>query len=243
MAFLLRLYRITALILWSIIAALLSIPSHLQGGWKGIKRVSYITRLWNKGIARIINLRVMVSGDIPRAPGGLVISNHLSYLDIVTYGSVLPFRYTPKTDIKKWPILGWYIGLSFPIWVNRRSKQASKRASRAYAKTLKHGMYLIVFPEGTTTDGKSGILPFKSTPFEAAIMGNAPIIPVIVKYKKVPGRPTVCWYGDMTLLPHIWQVLKFPSIEAELHFLKPILPSGRSRKELASYVHGVMSRK
>jgi 1-acyl-sn-glycerol-3-phosphate acyltransferase len=107
---------------------------------------------------------------------------------------------------------------------------------------MKRGMYLIVYPEGTSTDGKSGILPFKSTSFEAALVGNSPIIPVITRYNEVPGRPTVCWYGDMTLLPHVWQILRFPSIEAEVRFLDPIMPEGRPRKELASFVHDVMVR-
>ncbi len=242
MALLLRVYRIIALIVWSVVAALLSLPYQLKGGWKGIKEISRFTHLWNKGIARIVNLRVTVSGEIPSVPGGLVVSNHLSYLDIVAHGSALPLRYTPKTDIARWPVLGWYLGLSRPIWIDRQSKKASKKTLRDFAKTMKKGMYLCVYPEGTSTDGKSGILPFKSTSFEAAITGGAPILPVLIRYKEVPGRPTACWYGDMTLLPHVWQMLRLPSIEAELHFLKPVLPDGRPRKELASYVHGLMSR-
>ena len=242
MATLLRLYRISALILWAVYVALLSMPHRLKGGWKSIKEISNFTHLWNKGIARIINLRIKVSGEIPAVTGGLVVSNHLSYVDIVTHGAVFPLRYSPKSDIAKWPFLGWYIGLSRPIWTSRESRQTSKKILRDFAKTMNKGMYLIVYPEGTSTDGKNGILPFKSTPFEAAIAGNAPIIPVLTRYRQPHGEPTICWYGDMTLLPHLWQVLSFPSIEAELRFLKPIFPSGRSRKELASHVHDMMTR-
>ena len=241
MAFFIRLYRIAALVIWSAIAAILSAPSQMRGGWKGVKDVSRFVYLWNKGIAKIVNLRVNVSGEVPPVSGGLLVSNHLSYVDIVTHGSTLPVRYSPKSDIAKWPVLGWYLALSRPIWVNRRSKQAAKRALEDFAETMKHGMYLIVYPEGTSTDGKNGILPFKSTSFEAAIASNAPIIPIITRYRQAPGQPTICWYGDMTLLPHIWQVLAFPFIEAELRFLEPVFPAGRSRKELASLVHEIMS--
>ncbi len=242
MAILLRVYRISALIFWSIVIAVASIPCRFIGGWKGTRKIGHFTHLWNKGIARIVNLRVTVTGAIPSVPGGLVVSNHVSYLDIVTHGSVLPLRYSPKSDIAKWPILGWYLGLSRPVWTDRQSRQASKKTLRDFAKTMKHGMYLIVYPEGTSTDGKSGILPFKSTSFEAALVGNTPIIPVITRYDEVPGRPTVCWYGDMTLLPHVWQLLRFPSIEARMHFLEPITPDGRPRKELASMIRDVMIR-
>lgn len=242
MALLLRLYRISALLLWSVVIAVASIPYQLSGGWKGIKKISHFVHLWSKGIARIVNLRVKVSGAVPAVPGGLVVSNHVSYLDIITHGSVLPLRYSPKSDIAKWPLLGWYLGLSRPVWTDRQSRQASKKTLRDFAKTMKKGMYLIVYPEGTSTDGNSGILPFKSTSFEAAIVGNVPIIPVITRYNEVPGRPTVCWYGDMTLLPHVWQLLRFPSIEAEVRFLDPVIPDGRPRKELAALVREIMLR-
>lgn len=241
MAFFIRFYRIAALLLWSAFVALLTIPYQLRGGWKGVKEISRLTKLWTSGIARIINLRVKISGEIPAALGGLVVSNHVGYIDIITHGSALPLRYSPKAEIAKWPILGWYLALSRPVWVNRDSARASKKILRDYAKTMKHGMFLIVYPEGTSTDGKNGILPFKSAPFEAAITGNNPIFPVLTRYKETLGEPTVCWYGDMTLLPHVWQVLGIRSIEAELRFLEPIYPSGRSRKELASLIHGIMA--
>lgn len=242
MAFLLCLYKITAILLWSVFIALLSAPYQLKGGWKNIRKISRFVQMWNKGIAKIINLRVKISGGIPQVPGGLVISNHLGYLDIITHGSVLPLRYSPKAEIAKWPVLGWYLGLSRPIWTKRESRQASKKTLRDFTKTMKQGMYLVVYPEGTSSNGKNGILPFKSTSFEAAIVGNMPILPVLTRYKESPRKPPVCWYGSMTLLPHIWQVLKLPSIEAELQFLQPVFPSGMPRKELASFVHGIMER-
>ncbi|MFH1996890.1 MAG: 1-acyl-sn-glycerol-3-phosphate acyltransferase [Candidatus Omnitrophota bacterium] len=241
MALLRRLCRIAALIVWAAVVAALSAPYRIRGGWKNIKEISRFTRLWSKGIAKIVNLRVTTSGALPRDPG-LLVSNHVSYLDIIAHGSVLPLRYSPKSEIKKWPVLGWYIGLSRPIWTNRRSKQTSKKILRDFVKTVRRGMYLIVYPEGTSTDGTNGILPFKSTSFEASIIGQMPILPVLTRYKKAPGQPAVCWYGDMTLLPHIWRVLGISSIEAELHFLKPIYPEGKTRKELAAFVHSVMAR-
>ncbi len=207
-----------------------------------MRRISRFTHIWNRGIAKIINMRVDVSGNIPDLSGGLVVSNHLGYIDIVVHGSLLPMRYSPKADISRWPILGWYIGLSRPIWIDREAKKAARKALRDFAKTMKRGMYMIVYPEGTSSNGKSGILPFRSTSFEAAITGNLPIIPMLTSYKEAPGGPEICWYGDMKLLPHIWNVLKAPALEARIRFLDPVYPEGRSRKELASYVHGIMDR-
>ncbi len=238
---LLRLYKITAIILWSIFLGIVSIPYQLRGSWSNIKKLCRMTQLWHIGTARIINLRVKVYGDIPKTSGVLLVSNHLGYIDIVTHGAILPMRYSPKIDIAGWPVLGWYIGLSRPIWIHRESKSSSKKILRNYIKTMRHGIDLAVYPEGTSTDGKHGILPFKSTPFEAAIEGDIPIVPVITRYIDDP-KNTVCWYGEMTLLPHMWQVLGMPSIKAEVHFLKPISPSKMTRKELAGFVHDMMSK-
>ncbi len=239
--FFLRLYRIPAILLWSILLGVGCVPYRLGGRWSDIKKLSYFARTWNGGLAKIVNLRVKVYGRIPDGYGGMVVSNHLSYMDIVTHAAILPLRFMPKSDIAKWPLIGWYLGLSLPIWTNRESKQASKKTLRDIVKTMKRGICMVVYPEGTSTDGKSGILPFKSTAFEAAIIGNAPITPVLTRYIQPPGQPTVCWYGDMTLLPHLWQILGLPSIEAELRFLDPIYPSGMSRKELASMVREKMA--
>ncbi len=241
MAFFRRLYRIAALALWTSVLTAFTIPYRF-GGWKGRRKISRIVHLWAKGVARILNLRIKTYGNIHDLPAGLVVSNHLSYIDVIVHGTVFPVRFTSTTEIAKWPVLGKIVDVSYPVLVNRESRPASRKASRDFAKTMKRGMSLIVYPEGTSTDGKNGILPFKSTSFEAAAAGNLPVLPVLTRYREPPGRPTVCWFGDMTLLPHMWQVLGFPSIDAELHILPPVSPEGRSRKELASCVYELMDR-
>ncbi|MFH1877806.1 MAG: lysophospholipid acyltransferase family protein [Candidatus Omnitrophota bacterium] len=240
MVYLRCLYRITALALWLVFACLISVPYQFSG-WEGNRKISRIVRLWARGVARILNLKIKKYGEMPSLQRGLVVSNHLGYIDIITHGTLFPSRFTSTTVIARWPVIGWIISLTRPVWVDRGYKPASKKASRDFIKTMRRGMCLIVYPEGTSTDGKGGILDFKSTAFEAAVSGNMPVLPVLTLYKEKPGEKTVCWYGDMTLFPHIWEVLKRPSIEAELYFLDAIFPEGRSRKELASFVHGRMS--
>jgi 1-acyl-sn-glycerol-3-phosphate acyltransferase len=210
------------------------------GGWGGIKRVSYIARIWGSGIARIIGLDVRIHGDPNRVHGGIIISNHQSYLDIIVHASVFPIRFAPKAEIATWPFLGWFLALSRPIWVRRESKQSSFRTLEEYRETLEHDINLIIYPEGTTSDGKR-LLPFKSTPFEAVSSGKFNIWPILVRYHEEPGRPTLCWYGDMTLLPHCWEILGRKSIRADLHILDPLSPPpGLRRKELAVLAHSRM---
>ncbi|MGB3058020.1 MAG: lysophospholipid acyltransferase family protein, partial [Candidatus Omnitrophota bacterium] len=202
--------------------------------------MNQVVNLWCRGVARIINMRIRISGDMPDGSAGLVVSNHLGYIDIITHGAVFSLRYSPKSDIAKWPFVGWVVGLSHPVWIDRSFKQATGKALDEFMQTLKHGMSLIVYPEGTSSDGKSGILPFKSALFESAVKGDIPVYPVLTRYREAPGRGEVAWYGDMTFLPHLWRVLGLPSIESELHLLPPVFSEGRSRKEMASYVRDTM---
>jgi len=241
MALFRRIYRLIGVFAWLAVVTAISVPHHFTG-WRGRRKISRLVMLFMRGSCRILGLSIRLHGDMPDVPSGLVVSNHLGYIDTLVHGSVFPLRFTSTTAIAKWPVIGQIIALSHPVWVDRTSKPASRKALRDFAKTMRRGMYLIVYPEGTSTDGKEGILRFKSTSFEAAAFGDLPVIPVLTRYREMPGRPTVCWYGDMTFLPHLWQVLALPKIDADLYFLPPVYPMGRNRKELAECVHGIMER-
>jgi 1-acyl-sn-glycerol-3-phosphate acyltransferase len=235
-----RFYRLIALFFWFAYTYSLAFPNYFTG-WKGVKKVTRVTRLWAYGIARILNLRVNVHGDADQLTGGLIISNHVGYLDIITHASVFPVRFTPKADIAKWPILGQYLTSSRPIWIDRTSRQASRHVKQEVHDTLERGIPLIIYPEGTSSDGKQ-LLPFKSTPFESAINGGFPIFPILTRYKSRPDQDTVCWYGDMTLLPHVWSLLGYSRVDADIHILEPISPDGKNRKEIAEEAHKIMSK-
>ncbi len=236
-----RVYKIIALFIWLGVVIILSIPHHFTG-WRGRRKIVALQMLWMRGSVKIIGLRLHLHGEIPSISSGLVVSNHLGYIDILVHGSIFPLRFTSTTVIAKWPFIGQIIALTHPVWVDRTSKPVARKALRDFAKTMKRGMYLLVYPEGTSTDGKGGILTFKSTSFEAAVFGDLPVVPILTCYREVEGEPTVCWYGDMTLMPHVWQVLGMKKIEADVYFLPAVYPEGRSRKELAECVHEMMDR-
>ena len=241
MAFIRRITRIFLLSLWFSFASMLGIMAGI-GGWGGIKRVTIISRLWGWGISKIIGMNIKVYGDPGKIDGGLIVANHQSYLDIIAHATIFSIRFTPKVEIASWPVLGWILTINRPIWVDRKSKQRSQKTLSEYQETLEHGINLIVYPEGTSSDG-SRILPFKSTPFEAVSSGNYKIFPVLIRYLQKPGEPTFCWYGDMTFLPHCWQILGSSSINVEIHIMDPLIPGGRKRKELAHFVHEHMENK
>ncbi|OGV39260.1 MAG: hypothetical protein A2020_02235 [Lentisphaerae bacterium GWF2_45_14] len=237
MVFLRRFFRFVSLIIWFMMTGPLAAP-FMFGGWKSIKRVSRITRLWGHGITKVLNINVKVHGDISSFEGGLIVSNHMGYFDIITHSSVFPIRFTPKKEISRWPLLGWYLSLSRPIWIDRRSKRKSQETMNAFKETMERKIPLLVYPEGTSTDGLHGLLPFKSTPFEAAAQGNFPILPILTVYSD----PSVCWYGKMSLVPHVWKVAGYKSIDVDLYVLPIVHPEGRSRKEIAGIVHDMLEK-
>jgi 1-acyl-sn-glycerol-3-phosphate acyltransferase len=241
MVMLRRIVKLLAISLWLPVTGFFSFFVHI-GGWGAIKRVTYCSRVWGRGFIHILNVKITINGDPDSFKGGLIVSNHMGYLDILVHGSIFPIRFTPKIDIRYWPILGWYLGISRPLWIDRSSKQKSIDAFEQILATMKHGIPLLVYPEGTSTDGENGIKTFKSTPFEAVAASDFPILPVVTYYEPMEDGLPVAWFGDMTLMPHLWRILGYKSINVEVHILPQVKCEGRSRKELAAYVHDLMEK-
>ncbi len=197
-------------------------------------------RDWARGILKILNIQVHVHGEIPQSQGVLIVSNHLGYLDILVHASLMGVRFAPKQEIRSWPFLGWYVGLSCPVWIDRKSPAKSRRTLEEFEKTMRLGIPLIVYPEGTSTDGLHGLRPFKSTPFEAVIKDRRPLLPMITTYRVPAGSMNPAWFGDQELLPHLWELLGLERIQADLYLSAPIRPEGSDRKELAAKTREIM---
>lgn len=197
-----------------------------------------MAKLWARGEAFIFGIKVKIHGDA-KGHTGLIVSNHVSYMDILLLGSIFPLRYAPKDDIKSWPVLGWGLGLSKPIWIKRSSKHSAVKVLTDFKNTIDNGINLIAFPEGTTSSGKTDLIPFKSTTFEAAISGGFSVYPVLLKYED----DGVAWYGDGdSLLVHAWKVLCKRQIKADLYILDPILPDkNTNRKDFCAAVYEIMN--
>lgn len=243
--FLRKIFRLVVSYAWLPVIQMKALWIHAFGGsyWEKVLKISYCSSDWACGLARIMGLKRHIHGDPSEADGALIVSNHCGYLDILTEACTFPIRFAPKSEIRKWPFLGWYLGLSMPVWVNRNSKQQSIEVMKSFRETLHHGVNMLIYPEGTSTDGENGILPFKSTAFEAVCGENIPILPVVLIYHSTHDGFPLAWFGDASLLPHYWHVIGYRRQEVEVHILPKIYPGDRNRKELAQYVHSVMQAK
>ena len=232
-----KLYRIACLLGWFLFMATGAILRKLgKNPEETIRQASLDTGRWARGILNILNIRLTVHGTMPQTQGVLIVSNHLGYLDIIVHASLMGVRFAPKKEIRSWPFLGWYVGLSCPVWIDRKSPAKSRATLNEFERTLDLGVPLIVYPEGTTTDGKHGLLPFKSTPFEAVLKDHKPLLPLITIYHVPEGEMNPAWYGDQTLLPHVWTLLGIREIRVDIYSCGLLHPHDMGRKELAVQV-------
>ncbi len=236
-----KLGRLTVFGLWMGPFALYAF-SRCLGGRGGIRRVSHCTQAWGRFLVRLFGIQVEFSCDHAIPDGVLVVSNHQSYLDILIHASLFPIRFTPKAEIRRWPVLGWYLGISRPIWIDRKSRQQSARLLPEFRRTLGDGVSLLVYPEGTTTDGRHGLLPLKSAPFETVVETAYPIQPIITCYLEEPDHWNPAWYGDQTLLPHVWRFAGRPVTRVRVTALPLVYARpGEDRKTLAARVETQMT--
>lgn len=240
MSYLRIIFRCSAVFVWSCIT-LIVVGSALffcSDPWKRRQQASCWTRWWAKRVAVITGIRLKVHGEITEHCGTLVVANHLGYLDIPALASIFKLRFTPKAEIRKWPFFGWLTGLNQPLWINRKARIQAKNYAIKFRETLAHDISLIVFPEGTSTSGKNGLLPFKSTCFDCALNGEV-IQPVLIFYHDM-----AAWHDDTPFLFHLLRVLSLKAVDIDVYIMETqsVMP-GEERKQLAKRIHDLMENK
>ena len=172
---------------------------------------------------RAIGVELSVQGNLPTH--GLIVSNHLSYLDIAVYSAAVPCVFVSKAEVEEWPIIGRYARWAGSVFVRRHDRADAARANLNVGESLQNGVPVVLFPEGTTTDGER-VLRFHSTMLQPAIDEAVPITPGAIRYWLVDGDAAheVCWWGDMTLVPHMWNLMGKKSIHAKVVFGEPLVP-------------------
>jgi 1-acyl-sn-glycerol-3-phosphate acyltransferase len=172
---------------------------------------------------RSLGVELTVQGSLPTH--GLIVSNHLSYLDILAYSAAVPCVFISKADVEEWPIFGRYARWAGSVFVRRHDRADAARANVSVAQSLNDGVPVVLFPEGTTTDGHR-ILRFHSTMLQPAINTAASITPCAIRYELDDGDASreVCWWGDMAAVRHMWNLLGKKTIRANIVFGNPVTP-------------------
>lgn len=179
-----------------------------------------LKRAWARGLMRVAGVRVATVGQ-PPPPGALVVSNHLSYLDIPVLDSAMPMVFVARADLRRWPFWGPLATLGGTIYVDRATKRDVLRVRREMGEAMGRGDTVIVFPEATTSGGDT-MLPFKPALLADAAEANAPVYWLTLSYRTPPDGPgardQVCWWGDTGFLPHVLGLFALRRVECTMRF-------------------------
>ena len=179
---------------------------------------------WCRRIVRVLGFRCEVGGRIPA--GGAIVSNHLSYLDILLYSSVRPFVMVAKTEVRGWPLLGWLTAQAGTVYVQRGGgPKTYPGVNAAMAEAYRSGLPVLFFPEGTTTDG-AGVLPFRRGLFHSVLDNAVPLRTAALRYtlendavnRGASVGEDVCWWGEMGFASHIFRLLGLRGLRAQVRF-------------------------
>jgi len=213
--------------------------------WLGLVfRLPYVRSFphaYHRFVARLFGIHIRVLG----APcqGALLVANHTGWLDIVIFSAVMPLSFVAKSEVASWPFFGTLARLQRTVFVTRARRSETGAARDDIRERLLAGDTLVLFPEGTSSDG-NGVLPFKSALLgaaEAMYEGrHVTVQPVSTAYTGIHGipmgrenRPLFAWYGDMELVPHLWEALKAGPLDVVVEFHPPLSLDMMDRKELA----------
>jgi 1-acyl-sn-glycerol-3-phosphate acyltransferase len=212
---------------------------------------------YQRFLMRLFGLHVRVIGAPIQDRGVLMVGNHTSYFDILAIGGSVRVSFVAKSEVAGWALFGTFARLQRTVFVDRQHRSRTGEARDQIAARLREGDALVLFPEGTSDDGNR-VLPFKS-----ALMGAAetdvgtggrvvpvPVQPVSITYVGVHGlpmgreyRPLYAWYGDMDLVPHLWESLITGPADVVIEFHAPLtVDSAGGRKKLAPLVEEIVRR-
>lgn len=226
----------------------------LRFGW----RLAHILpRLFHRMACRLLRVRITAEGAPDSRRPLLILSNHLSWLDITVISTLLPLSFIAKSEVGTWPVFGTFARLQRSIFIDRTRRKGAAEANREIAARLADGDAIVLFAEGTTSDGNR-VLPFRSAVVgaardaiaEAGHDGHVVLQPLTVAYPARGGlpvlradRPFIAWHGDMDLVPHLAAIMAGAPIDAVVSWGEPIaFDRATDRKAVTRAAEGSIRR-
>lgn len=190
----------------------------------GTKKIlNRIVGIYSKILIWVLGIKISHNlSKLNHSKNHFIVSNHLSYTDILIISSIVPTSFVTSVEMKNTPFLGQIIQLAGCLFVERRNKKNILNEIGDIENALNKGLNVTVFPEATSTNGEQ-ILKFKRSLFQSAMNTKVDVLPLTLNYKKINGasitkgnRDIVCWYGDMEFASHLWDLCKVKSVEVEI---------------------------
>lgn len=230
--FFILLYMLHAALLWLV----------TRDTWKfRAKLLPWMSAYTGLGL-KIMGFKVEVTGNRDLLSSGpyLVASNHMSYLDVLILASKMPGFFVTSQEIRETPFLGQLCLLGGCLFVERRNKENIHREIHELTEALDRGHNVIFFPEATSTNGEQ-VLRFRKPLFQAAINSSQQVLPVCLNYISIDNKPVdvssrdrLCWYGDMSFAPHLWQIMSAREVKVEIQVLNVLKTQNENTEILAA---------
>lgn len=219
-------------------------------------RPFYFTRVFHRLVCRGLGVRISVRGaPPPTGEGGLIVANHVSWLDIPAIGTTGPLSFVAKSEVATWPVIGWLSKLQRTVFIDRMRRGATAGVASEMGRRLQNGQAVVLFAEGTTGDG-TRILPLRSSLLGAAheaLRGSdeaeVTVYPLCISYIGFHGlrggrveRSALAWYGDTELAPHLQAMVEAGAVDVELAWGEPIRMGRRLSRKEATRLSEIMIR-
>ena len=200
---------------------------------------------YHRWVAALFGIHIKIVGSPVTGEGVLMVANHTSWADIIIFSAATPLSFVSKAEVARWPLFGTLARLQRSVFVERTRRSATGETRDIIRERLLAGDTLLLFPEGTSHDGNT-VLPFKSALLGAAEARLADgrhvkVQPVSTAFTGLHGlpmgrenRPTFAWYGDMEMVPHLWEALLAGPLDVVVQFHAPLSLDGMDRKTLAA---------
>jgi lyso-ornithine lipid O-acyltransferase len=185
---------------------------------------------WCRRIVRALGIECEVSGPLPDAANGMlaVVSNHMSYLDVLLYSAARPFVMVSKTEVRSWPLIGWITAQAGTIYVQRADVKGGQTQTRdevnaKMAEAFRRGLPVLFYPEGTTSDGAE-ILPFRRGLYNSVVCDRVPMKVAAVRWELTKPNPgasvaeNICFVGDAEFGPHLFSFLGLRGVKVKVRF-------------------------
>jgi 1-acyl-sn-glycerol-3-phosphate acyltransferase len=208
------------------------LPGLRQLPFGGMRLHQWSHRAWSRGMLRVIGCRLRISGSLPEQ-AGLVVANHISWLDIVVLHAVWPIWLVAKAEIRSWPLVGVLAHLAGTLFIQRGSEASRKRIGRRMTALLKHGEFVGVFPEGGIHPHR-GVKRFHARLFAPALRADVPAIPVSIRYDRQGDLHDTMVFGPgQSFFANLFRSIRQAPFEARVVIGEPIRGQTGQRSLLA----------
>ncbi len=230
-----------------VLVTIVLLPVQLLGNRFGWKLSWYLPRFWHRIARRVLGLKIIRHGQLEKRRPVLLVANHSSWMDIIVLAAVADVVFIAKSEVKGWPVFGWLAVWQRTVFVERERRRDTGNQVSEVGRRLADGEIVVLFAEGTTSDGNR-VLPFKSSLFgsaasalDASPEGRVAIQPVALAYTHAHGlplgrygRPIAAWPGDVELTPHLLAILKEGGVDVHVCFGESVIFDSSANRKLVS---------